>query len=248
MDIVQPHYVSHDRATKGVAERLVRPLGLRLVGDLHERAGDLGVRLPAGAKRRRRLAAIRQRGILFIHVPKNAGTSVSVALYGRELRHESIRSYLHAAPDLVRTMPSFAILRDPVERFISAFGFARCGGGQHRQVAAPFRAQYMKFKSLDDALTHVEQARSPYQMDHFFRPQSWYVTDRDGRVAVDHLIPLHDLGQAGRLIPGLGDVHFPFLNEGPRRRQTPTCEQEQRIRDLYRCDYDLMAGTLARRT
>ncbi|GBQ84912.1 hypothetical protein AA13595_1532 [Gluconacetobacter johannae DSM 13595] len=230
-----------------MAERLVRPLGLRLAGDLHERAVDLGVRLPAGAKRRGRLDTIRRRGVLFIHVPKNAGTSVSVALYGRELRHESMRSYLHAAPDLARVLPSFAILRDPVDRFVSAFTFARYGGGAHRLVAAPFRALYMGFKSLDDALTHVERARSPYQMDHFFRPQSWYVTDRNGRVAVDHLISLHDLGQVARIIPGLEDVHFPFLNAGPRQRQNPTQEQERRIRALYRCDYDLMAQMPARR-
>ncbi|WP_323991289.1 sulfotransferase family 2 domain-containing protein [Nguyenibacter sp. L1] len=236
---------SQDPASLALGERLVRLAGLRLVGDLHERAADWGVALPPGAKRRRRLDLIRARGVLFIHVPKNAGTSVSVALYGRELRHETIRAYLNAAPDLAATLPSFAILRDPVDRFVSAYEFARRGGA-HRQVAAPFRARYMGFRTLDDALDHVERARSPYGVDHVFRPQSWYVTDRSGRVAVDHLIPLPALAHAGRIVPALKDVRFPHLNGGAATRLVPSAAQRARIHALYRADFDLMAhGTIS---
>ena len=74
-------------------------------------------------------------------------------------------------------LPSFAVLRDPTARFLSAYRYGRAGGSAINDVAEPFRTLYRGFRSIDDALDHVETAASPYAVDHIFRPQSWYVGD-----------------------------------------------------------------------
>ncbi|CAP55152.1 sulfotransferase family protein [Gluconacetobacter diazotrophicus] len=209
---------------------VTRLMGFRLQTDLHEWASEIGVRLPLGTKRQERIDVIARRGILFIHVPKNAGTSVATALYGRALSHESMRLFLDVAPRLARTLPSVAILRDPVERFASAYRYARDGGSRHRNVAPPFRDRYMRFGSVDDALDHLEQARSLYHIDHIFRPQSWYITD------------LRDISHLPDRVPELRTLRLPHLNESRSYPLTLTDRQQERIRAFYRADFALFDG------
>nr|WP_246375768.1 sulfotransferase family 2 domain-containing protein [Gluconacetobacter takamatsuzukensis] len=213
--------------------------------DIHEWTARAGIRLPMGVKRRARMALIARRGILFVHVPKNAGTSIATALYGRTLSHESIRYFQDVAPALARDLPSFAILREPVDRFLSAYSYARNGGTRDRMVAPGFRDRYMGFRSLDDALDHVEQARSVYGVDHIFRPQSWYVTDRAGRPAVRHLLRIEDVARLSTLMPELGSVSLPRLNEGRPHGLAPTPRQRARIQAIYRQDIALFTQASA---
>ncbi|GBQ29143.1 hypothetical protein AA12717_3160 [Gluconacetobacter sacchari DSM 12717] len=224
---------------------VARLMGFHLPTDIHEWTGRAGVRLPMGAKRRDRMALIARRGALFIHVPKNAGTSVATAVYGQPVSHESIRYYQGVMPDMARALPSFAILRDPVDRFLSAYSYARNGGSRDRMVASGFRDRYMRFRSLDDALDHVEQAGSVYGMDHIFRPQSWYVADRAGRCLVRHLLRMDDIARLSDRVPGLGTVRAPHLNEGRPHGLVPTDRQRARILAFYRRDvalFDQIAG------
>lgn len=105
----------------GLPQRLLcTAFRVRQYNDVHARAADLRLRLPLGRKRLQRLARIREAGVMFIHVPKNGGTSICDLLYGGIMMHETWRYYHHVAPALCRSLPSFAIWRDPVKRFVSA--------------------------------------------------------------------------------------------------------------------------------
>lgn len=144
--------------------------GVTLHGDLQERYVDWRLPLPLSKKRQQRLEIIRNAGVLFIHVPKNAGTAISQELYGCSMRHESIRYYQKHAPDVVRTMPSFALWRDPVERFLSSYDFIRNGGGSHVSLHPGFAERYADLTTLDRMIEYVEGTTSIYQLDHVLRP------------------------------------------------------------------------------
>ncbi|MBS4075889.1 sulfotransferase family 2 domain-containing protein [Ameyamaea chiangmaiensis] len=219
---------------------IMAAFGVSLFWDVHERAADLRLPLPVGRKRRERLDLVRGRHVLFIHVPKNAGTSISNVLYGRSLRHETIRYYRHIDPSL--NVPSFALWRDPVERFLSAFRFGRQGGGRLVRMAPVFAAQYRTLNTLDDAIAYVgARLHTPYRLDHVFRPQAWYVTDRHGALAVDRLIDMRALDRITHLVPGLDGLSIPHLNETGADRISATPEQAARIRALYQVDEALRA-------
>lgn len=217
---------------------LCRAFRVQQFNDVHARAVDLWLKLPLGRKRLNRLDRIRKAGALFIHVPKNGGTSVCEMLYGTVMMHETMRYYRHVAPDLCRDVPSFAIWRDPVERFVSAWAFARRGGTARVQIHPSFNALYRSFNTLDDALDHVEGSRSPYQIDHIFRQQSWYVCDREGRLVVDRLLSMSSITHLPALVPALSGLTIPHLN-GNRHETQVTTNQIRRIRKIYRADMEL---------
>ena len=228
-----------DRPPDIATRVLMRLLGVRLVADVYERACELGVRPPLDHKRRRWLGAIRERQLLFIHIPKAAGMSVGRALYGQHVTHCTIRYYAKVAPRLVLKVPSFAIVRDPVERFLSAYAHA-CAGGGDSGIAPAFRARYAAFRSLDEALDHVERARTVYRMDHVFRPQAWFVSDATGRIAVDTLVPFTALDRIGALVAGFPDAALPHLGRSDVPPIAPTLDQLERIRMLYARDFALL--------
>jgi hypothetical protein len=214
-----------------------RLAGVKHIGDLHERSTIFGLYPPLDPKLRRRLARIREAGVLFIHIPKNAGTSVSRILYGEQLFHPTIRYYQRVASDMVRALPSFAIWRDPVDRFVSAYQFARAGGAPDNRVSRAFRSQYMAFGGLDDALDYVERSDSLYDVDHIFRPQFWYVADGAGRIAVDNLCMIDDLDRAvaSDALPGLREIVQ--LNRSKAMDIQITDGQRHRLQRLYPIDF-----------
>nr|WP_294914394.1 sulfotransferase family 2 domain-containing protein [uncultured Neokomagataea sp.] len=203
--------------------------------DIHERAADLKIPLPCGQKRTRRLETILKSGVLFIHVPKNGGTSVCDQLYGGLMMHESIRYYQHVAPDMVRILPSFAIWRDPVERFVSAWSFARRGGTKRVLMHPSVNAHYRTLHTLDDAIALVENTSSPYALDHIFRPQHWYLCNRQGKLAVSKLFSMAEINNLPQHIPQLKKCSIPHLNKNAHTLQV-TQEQTHRIRALYAKD------------
>jgi hypothetical protein len=226
-----------------------RVTGLKLVSDLHERPTFPGFYPPLDPTLRRRLRRIREAGVLFIHIPKNAGTSVSKILYGEPVFHPTIRYYQRVAGDLVRTAPSFAIWRHPVERFVSAYSYARTGGTAESAVSRAFRERYAAFGSLDDAIDHVEASPSLYDVDHIFRPQFWYVADLAGRIAVNNICMIDDLDRAvaGNALPGLREIAR--LNRSRSMAVDPTTAQTRRLQRLYPIDFAihdaLRSGSLA---
>ena len=66
-------------------------------------------------------SAMRARNLIFVHVPRVAGTSIVRTLYGEGcIHHHSMRYYRALDPDFAQSAGSFALLRDPLERFASA--------------------------------------------------------------------------------------------------------------------------------
>ncbi|MDB5689548.1 MAG: hypothetical protein JWL91_1424 [Sphingomonas bacterium] len=214
-----------------------------LAGDLHERAAELSLRLPLSRRRAERIECIRQAGVLFVHVPKCAGMAVCQALYGRQLKHGTIRWYRRRAREL-NELPSFAILREPVERFVSAYRYAVAGGSADNRVSAAFHDRYRKFRCLDEAIDHVEGAASPYRLDHIFRPQHWYVADREGGIGVDRLFCMEDPA-IPRFIQDHGGASLAQVNRSHTPFPAVSAEQSDRIRSLYRSDVALYAAVSA---
>jgi hypothetical protein len=224
--------------TTGVNRIVASAFGVKLVSDVPERLCRHGLRPWIDGKRRRRIDRIRASRLLFIHVPKNAGTSICDRLYGAQMKHCSALYYARVAPDLL-ALPSFALVRDPVDRFLSAFRYARAGGTRHRTISEPFRGRYGSFRSIDDAIEHLASARSPFDVDHVFRPQSWYLLDARGRPAVDRLIPYERIGEIGRRLGREELDTLPEWNRSGETGERPTARQLDFLCRFYEADFAL---------
>lgn len=198
---------------------------------------------------RRRLAHdIATAPLLFIHVPKNGGTSVKRALYKSDPGHASLRYYRRFFPRHLAQAETFAIVREPTERFLSGYDFLRNGGGRDVRIQPGPMRRMRQVRTIDDFLDFLEAANGNWlKVDTFARPQSWYVADRAGIVRVRHLWLLEE---AGERLPAFLAAHgapgLPHANRTQRERRALTGGQRERLERLYAEDFRLYAALKAR--
>lgn len=68
------------------------------------------------------------RGVLFIHIPKAAGSSLSLNLYGIQIGHKKAKDYFLFDKENFNELKVFSLVRNPISRFESAFYFLIQGG------------------------------------------------------------------------------------------------------------------------
>jgi hypothetical protein len=187
-------------------------------------------RIPSGMLRR---------NLIFIHVRRAAGTSITRALYGpRHKRHHSMRYYRAVNPAFCERARSFSVLRDPIDRFVSAYFFVRGGGTAICPLARVFADATAGLRGIDDYLSFIED-RDPLELDFVMRPQSWFVCDlQTGIPLVDELF----LFGEQRLMDYLrfhGVTALPHLNPSERQHLMLSSRQKSRIERLYAQDFVL---------
>jgi Sulfotransferase family len=185
---------------------------------------------------------MRARKLVFVHVPRVAGTSISHVLHGSHcVHHHSIRFYRAVEPGLCAAGRSFAVLRDPFDRFASAFFFVRAGGTATCRLSQVFVDQTRHVRSVDDYLDFLE-GRAALELDFVMRPQSWFVCDlTTGAPLVDTLFLYgEDDAALARLLAGHGVARLPWLNRAARLPLRFTAAQRLRIRELYAADFALI--------
>lgn len=192
-------------------------------------------------------ADIRRKALIFIHVPRAAGTSIAHSLYGpRNTLHISMRYYLAVAPGFARRVESFAVLRDPFDRFLSGYAYVRNKGTKESELADVFIEDTAGINSIDDYLDYLE-ARDVFSLDFVMRPQSWFVVDlKTGESLVKHLFVLgRDDEKLTRFLRGHGVADLPRLNPSARDAALElTPEQLARVRRLYAGDFALIESLI----
>ena len=137
-------------------------------------------------------------GIVFIHIPRSAGSSFDLALYGRFMGHVRAVSIRQWANSQIKSLPSFAITRNPWERLVSSFRVARRGSGTggefHAKVFRPERYQICAFETFESFVVEWLSNRDLRKLDPIFQPQSRFLCDRGGSVLVDHVGRIENLG------------------------------------------------------
>lgn len=194
-------------------------------------------------------AAIRARELIFIHVPRVAGTSITRALYGEGCtRHHSIRYYRAMHPRLYERAASFAVLRDPFDRFASAYAFVRTGGTPECRLSDVFVRETAGISTVDDYLSFLE-GRGPLDLDFVMRPQSWFVCDlKTGKPLVKDLFLYGEDNMAlARYMAPYQSGPLLWLNRARRGAMTLTQRQFSRVEKLYADDFALVASLRGRR-
>lgn len=87
---------------------------------------------------------------IFIHIPKAAGTSVALTLFGQPSRHVAWQEYARANPRKFAQYYKFTFVRNPWDRLVSTWAFLRQGGlnEQDRSWACEVLSPYPDFGSF----------------------------------------------------------------------------------------------------
>jgi hypothetical protein len=180
---------------------------------------------------------------VFVHIPKNAGQSIGHALYGMTIHHEKAADLRKDRKDTYSNAFSFAVVRDPISRFKSAYSYLKQGGRTvYDQNIAD---KYLNNCSLDEFITFLEN--TPFDENHdlfHFHTQTSYVCEPYNPlvIIVDRIYKLEnltalmrDFKSVTKLAPLLDEI--PKVNTSKSGKLELTTEQEERIKQLYSIDY-----------
>jgi hypothetical protein len=175
--------------------------------------------LPSGTFERldqsRRWRRYRKAGIVFVHVPKAAGSGVAAVLYGGRLGHHPATRLMREDPEGWAALDKFAIVREPVSRFLSAYAFALGAGTQ--EGAIRWRPEYEQ-PAFRDANVFVRDylARGAiYDKDLVFWPQTHFVCSASGHpVSGLRLFTTRQFEAVEQFLTVRGHAAPPRLNRG----------------------------------
>jgi hypothetical protein len=183
---------------------------------------------------------------IFIHIPKTAGTSITAALKAVDpsavthlaglpsTKHVTAVQVREAYPEFSRLF-SFAILRDPYERFCSLYRYLKT-------LAA--YAEHMKPVTTLEAFAELFEQPSWVDQLHSSRPQKDYVTDNTGQIIVTSLFRFESLAVAAAEISARigSNLKLPHKRATKREssdRRLPTVERM--VVNRFGRDYELLA-------
>lgn len=204
--------------------------------------------LPAGLKHSlmvvRRVPHWRRSRVIFIHIPRAAGTSISCAIYGRPLGHMRAAAIRRIVPGLFERLPVFTVTRNPWDRLVSAYQFvvqdgtAEAGLRRHAVYRSP------SFRSFPSFVEEWLSGQDLERLDYVFQPQSTFITDGRGQVIVDFVGRLEAMPEVEAFLgASLGRpvvIERRNTSRRPRdyRQFYPDSSLINRVGDLYRADVD----------
>jgi len=176
------------------------------------------------------------RKLLFIHIPKNAGTSVVKAFNMQEEGHITIEQHKLLFPQEWKEFHKFCIVRNPWERVVSCYEYARMEKSYHHSVSGPSRHgkhpdyDLLKDKSFEECVDLLDTNTLTHQG---WAPQSDWVV-RDNIFVLNEYIKSENLGKYYK------GVKIPHLNKSTRKIDESyyTPQAKQKVTDFYKEDME----------
>lgn len=183
--------------------------------------------------------------IIFIHVPKTAGTSIATML-GRKALHIPLSRYYTWNRDRAGAAWKFAVVRDPAERLHSAYNYLYFSIGANESLDVRWSTEVLsRIKSFEDFLDLMFDASFKTRIMRWthFRPQlHWMRPEPKQEIAIDRVLRFEALDKGiEELSQQLGQtLTLPHLRMPRRERLTkPLSDRHHElIRRLYWEDYE----------
>lgn len=133
---------------------------------------------------------MQEHNIIFIHIPKNGGTSITNTLNMSLTGH-----YIwHQHPGFEDAKYTFATIRNPWERVVSAYTYARTRNSYwHSDTNIHPDYNLLSTKTFDEHVDILYKNRSILQ--HGWSDQSSFIYDDNNNLKVDRLIKLENLNE-----------------------------------------------------
>ncbi|CAN5734472.1 hypothetical protein BH10BAC2_BH10BAC2_16430 [soil metagenome] len=133
---------------------------------------------------------------IFVHIPKNAGTSVYRALGMEESVHYTIHEYQQILGSSYSKYFTFCFVRNPFGRFVSLYNYARMEESYYHNSINPEKAKFgkhqdydlLKNASLDEAVDYlVEGKLKSWDGGKQWLPQYKWILNTNNKISVDYI-------------------------------------------------------------
>lgn len=188
----------------------------------------------------------RKHKTIFIHVPKAAGVSVNLAVYGKPLGHFYAKDIKAICPNTFNNVYKFSVVRHPIDRLYSAYTFSQKGGTQVMRMHKPsYYINHSDFKTFDRFVCNWLNRKELNRIDHVFRPQYLYLFDDRENLLVDKFYKLEEIENHYHEISQKIGKPFSLGNHNISEKE-PLCISED-LKDLifklYQKDFELLGYT-----
>ncbi len=181
---------------------------------------------------------------IYIHIPRAAGTSINKAIYGRTLGHYHAAEIKTAFPRLFERAFVFSFVRNPWDRVLSAYRFAKKGRTESMGMYRPKQYQVPEFDSFERFLFEWLSVRDIFRTDFVFQPQYPFVLDVRGEMMVDFIGHVENMAAdwaviEDRLGRSLSITHSNRTGDvGSYRNAFISQEMVDRVADIFRQDIE----------
>jgi hypothetical protein len=187
------------------------------------------------------------RKIIFIHIPKTAGSSIEHLLRdegkyeldfigvrnGRSTHHYMGIELKMILKELYPTYYKFSFVRNPYDRLISEYFWCRINNVGHK-----FNKTFDEFLDYVEDVIKNKKFFKPIENDHFIPQYSFLFFNN--KLIVNNIFKYEDIETVAPLIKKRLKIKtsLQHLNKSVKNEITLTQEQKDRIYNLYRIDFE----------
>lgn len=180
--------------------------------------------------------------LIFIHVPKCAGTSIVTQLSGKQdgRIHAEIHHYLAASRRRYEDYFKFGFVRNPIDRLYSAYNYMRAGGNKGVLDGEVNKRLFTGEMSLNTFIQEYLTKDFSYSLTHF-KPQWSFLESNAGTIKVDQIYRVEEMSEAindlNERLPSLGLVNTVNNKSTSEVEEELTQESLNVILEVYEQDF-----------
>ena len=194
-----------------------------------------------------------EKKLIFIHIPKNAGTSLEKTLNMRATGHKTYLDYKRLYPKEYEQYDKFAVVRNPYDRFISCFEYARMDKSYwHDSVNVGTENKSIYGKHPDYTVCHLYSNINTFIKDFEYRfyndlehdcwkSQTYWIANDSLLLETDYLVRYEHLND-DLMLHNIINEPLPIINKTHRENSIDslTDESKQIINKFYDIDFMLL--------
>jgi chondroitin 4-sulfotransferase 11 len=189
--------------------------------------------------------------LIFIHIPKNAGTSVSKSLgFAKTAHHTAEEIQIILTKNIYEAYDSIAIVRNPYSRFMSLFNYAKQEESLYHSSVNPDKSLYgkhldyelLKNASLDDCIQLLYKGKLKHDLLwNQWRAQSDWIMNKKEKSLVKKIFKMENLNELQIYLNKKYDltVEFPKANVSNNTswEEQNTQHSKELIYNYYKRDF-----------
>ena len=139
-----------------------------------------------------------EKKLIFIHIPKNAGTSIIKAMGVENLfMDKTIEQYKEHYGDYWNEYKKFTVVREPIDRFISAYKFARMDESGWFSATGEEGLEKHHHYELCNEMNINEYVsylyKNPEKFNRWISPQTFIISNENGEKEIDYYVRYENL-------------------------------------------------------
>jgi hypothetical protein len=139
-----------------------------------------------------------EKKLIFIHTPKNAGTSIIKAMGIKNLYiDKTIEEYKEHYQDYWNEYTKFTVVREPIDRFISAYKFARMkesgwfSATGEEELEKHVHYELCNSMNINEYILYLY--KNPKEFNRWTIPQTFIISNENKEIEIDYYVRYESL-------------------------------------------------------